>query len=95
MQLFNFYTLLNAVKCLLMCTRQSDVSALNAAGLLLDSNSNDALSGRGCIAFGERDIRLYIDEQLGRKEGSYELKAAAKSPRLLSLVMKQQRGRVY
>jgi hypothetical protein len=42
--------------------------------------------------FGERDIGLYIDEQLGLEEGSYELKAAAKRPRLLLLVMKQQRG---
>jgi hypothetical protein len=51
-----------------MSTRQSNVSALKAAGLLdscSTSNSNDGALGKCIYRFGERDIGLHIDEQLG------------------------------
>jgi hypothetical protein len=60
-----------------MSTRQSYVRALNAAGLL-DSNSNDSTVStvsKGTHRFGERDIRLHIDEQFRLEEETYQGKS--------------------
>jgi hypothetical protein len=49
--------------------RRSYVRALKVAGLL---GSSDGAFSKWMHRFGERDIGLYIDEQLGLEEGTYE-----------------------
>jgi hypothetical protein len=75
-----------------MSTRQSYIRALKAAGLppsasgymgQLKKGKSDVYeaalppSARCILRFGERDIGLHIDEQLGLEEGTYSVK---KSP---------------